>query len=157
GLEGEGAAISTKTVDQPASVTDLTYRGHLVLQLRSGANTFIPFLLAGGGMMQIYKTDAISLVKDRDPIAYGGIGFKLRSSGAWALRFDVRGQFEKSRDTTKKFTNDFEGLLALGKEIGGHDGRKVATPPPTEQREAPAPVKDSDGDGIPDNVDKCPN
>jgi OOP family OmpA-OmpF porin len=159
GLEGEGAAIPTKTVDSPADVTDITYRGHLVLHIRSGSNTFIPFLLVGGGMMQIYKTTAITLVKDRDPVAYAGIGFKLRSGGGWALRLDFRGQFEKSRDTTKKFTNDFEGLLAFGKEIGGHAQRKVATAAPVEEqpREGAPPAKDSDGDGIPDSVDKCPN
>jgi len=160
GLEGEGALIPTKTVQEPGSVTDITYRGHLLLMFRAGSadNHVIPFLLVGAGMMQIYKTDAITLTKDHDPVAYGGLGIKLRSGGGWNLRLDVRGQFEKSRDLSKRFTNDFEGLVSLGKEFGGHGERKVATAAPaTEQREARGSAKDSDGDGIPDDVDKCPN
>src|ERR1051325_4064327 len=37
GIEGEGAFIPTKAVDDPQTVQDITYRGHLMLMFRAGS------------------------------------------------------------------------------------------------------------------------
>src|SRR5262245_37207543 len=61
GLEGEAIGIPTKASSDSSSITDLSYRGHLLLEFRAGSadNAFIPFLLVGGGILQVYKTSAL--------------------------------------------------------------------------------------------------
>ena len=150
GLEAEGGFIPTEIRDVTQSVSVLTYRGHLVLQLRA-ANpdaVFIPFILGGGGAFQVLESDDETLVgKDTDEVGYGGVGFKLRSDSGFGARFDARLLFPPSSKDDFAAT-DFEALASIYYEFGR--AKKEAPPPPP-----PAP-SDADGDGLTDDVDQCP-
>ena len=183
GIEAEGAVIPSEARKQVFDVWTVTYRAHLVFQLRAEEpNRFIPFVLAGGGAFTIVdnsgsKNDA-DIAKDTDLAFYAGLGAKLRVDNGWGLRLDARLLFPpSSRDNG--VTTDFEALLSIYKEFGRPkkaeakavdndpdkdgivgDADKCPNEPEDKdgfQDEDGCPDPDNDGDGIPDAVDKCPN
>lgn len=103
----------------------------------------VPFLAAGIGGTSISKPD-----KDETSpsLNYGG-GVKYSVSENWDLRGDVRHilVFDK---IDKVFSN-LEYTVGLTYLFGA---KKAA---PAEA--APPPAVDSDNDGVPDNLDKCPD
>jgi OOP family OmpA-OmpF porin len=155
GIEVEGLGMPTKDRTFGQSVFVLAYRGSLVYNIAPGqiaGGKLTPFVLVGAGAMQVVSATADSSVysvrKDTDFAFHGGVGLKFAVSDLLQLRLDGRGLGVPS---TKKqsFTPDFEVLASLAFTFGGE---KAAPPPP------PRPlVKDSDGDGIEDANDKCPN
>jgi len=183
GIEAEGAVIPSEARKQVFDVWTVTYRAHLVFQLRAEEpNRFIPFVLAGGGAFTIVdnsgsKNDA-DIAKDTDLAFYAGLGAKLRVDNGWGLRLDARLLFPpSSRDNG--VTTDFEALLSIYKEFGRPkkaeakavdndpdkdgivgDADKCPNEPEDKdgfQDEDGCPDPDNDGDGIPDATDKCPN
>jgi outer membrane protein OmpA-like peptidoglycan-associated protein len=146
GVEGEFGFIPTESRQGVFDVWDITYRGHLVLQARARnpENKLIPFVLAGGGAMQVVHTQNSNLIgKDTDAELYFGVGLKYRVDNGWGLRIDGRMLFPPSSEN-KSVTEDFEVLLSIYREWGRKEIHKPVGP------------KDSDGDGITDDVDKCP-
>ena len=145
GIEGEFGAIPSEARSAVFDIWNLVYRGHLILQFGAGNpdRKFIPFILGGGGGMQVvYTKRADVIAKDTDAEAYAGIGFKYRVPHGWGLRVDGRILFPPS-STSSGPTVDYEGLLSIYKEFG------------RDEKSAPE-SKDRDGDGINDDVDKCP-
>ncbi|MDB4953946.1 MAG: OmpA/MotB domain protein [Myxococcales bacterium] len=150
GIEGEFGVIPSEARQQVFDVWNITYRAHVIAQFRAEKpeNKLIPFVLAGGGAMQIVDTKQPSVIyKDTDPEFYAGIGAKYRVDNGWGLRVDGRILLPPSSSGTG-VTVDWEALLSIYKEWGRKEVEKVVAPPPGP--------KDTDGDGITDDVDKCP-
>jgi OOP family OmpA-OmpF porin len=150
GVEGEFGVIPSESRNLVFDVWNITYRGHVIVQFRAKdpANKLVPFVLAGGGAMQVVSTgNSDAIRKDTDGELYAGVGIKYRVDNGFGLRADARILFPPS-STSTSFTEDFEVLLSIYKEFGRHVVKKELPP---------AGPKDSDGDGIPDDKDKCPN
>jgi len=83
-----------------------------------------------------------------------GVGLKRDLSHSWNIRADVRGfdNIDQGSDTDD-FGTDFAFQLALTYSFfGKHGAAPVAAPKPT-----PVKIIDTDGDGVPDTADACPN
>jgi outer membrane protein OmpA-like peptidoglycan-associated protein len=149
GIEGEIGVIPTESRTLVFDIWNLTYRAHLIAQFVSAdpAIKLVPFALAGGGAMTVVdskNTDVIA--KDTDAMLYVGVGAKYLVDNGWGLRADARLLFPPSSAGNGP-TIDFEALLSIYKEFGRKEVEKVVV------AEAP---RDSDGDGITDDLDKCP-
>ena len=184
GVEGEFGVIPSEARKTVFDVWNVTYRAQVVAQFRTQDPQvkLIPFVLVGGGAMQIVdnggsKNDP-QIAKDTDGMLYLGGGIKYRVDSGWGLRADLRLLFPPS-SKDNGFTEDFEALLTIYKEFGraapkaappvdddpDHDGiRGAADKCPNDpedkdgfQDEDGCPDLDNDGDGIPDAKDKCPN
>ncbi len=159
GIEGEFGVIPTEARQMVFDVWVIDYRAQLIGQYgaEDPNRKLIPFAVVGGGAMSIVSSGNEDVICggsgggpfhcDTDPEMYAGIGAKYRVENGWGLRADARILFPPS-SANNGVTVDYEFLLSIYKEFG----RK----PPTKAEEKKGP-KDSDGDGIPDDVDKCPN
>ncbi len=148
GVEGEFGVIPSESRAQVFDIWNITYRAHLIAQFgaKDPHHKLIPFVLFGGGAMQVVSSKQEDIIaKDTDAELYAGIGAKYKVDNGWGLRVDGRILFPPSSSGSGP-TVDFEALLSIYKEFG----RKEAEQP------APAGPKDTDGDGINDDVDKCP-
>jgi OOP family OmpA-OmpF porin len=185
GVEGEFGVIPSEARQTTFDVWNIAYRAQFVAQFRAENPDvkLIPFVLVGGGAMTIVdnggsKNDA-QIAKDTDAELFVGAGLKYRVDNGWGLRLDLRLLFPPSSKDSS-FTEDFEGLLSIYKELGrqppkpppppvdddpDHDGiRGAADKCPNEPEDKDGfqdadgcPDLDNDNDGIPDAQDKCPN
>jgi OOP family OmpA-OmpF porin len=186
GIEGEFGVVPTEARRTVFDVWDITYRAQAVAQFANvdPKGKLIPFVFVGGGAFQIIdnggaKNDA-QIFKDTDALLFAGAGVKYRVDNGWGLRLDARILFPPS-SKDNSFTEDFEALLSIYKELGRAKVVKVepkvvdndpdkdgivgaADKCPNEpedkdgfQDEDGCPDLDNDGDGIPDTADKCPN
>ena len=98
------------------------------------------------------------VTSSKDTIGNLGLGAMYRINDALSLRGEAR--------AIRNFDNNWwEGMALAGLEVvlGGHLAPTVAVPPMEEPQVAPTPVVvvesdlDSDGDGVPDSIDQCPN
>jgi outer membrane protein OmpA-like peptidoglycan-associated protein/outer membrane protein W len=152
GLEGEIGLIPTEAVSATSDVWLLTYRAHLAAQFGAAnpATKVVPFVVLGVGAMTVLDSKADTISKDTDELFYVGAGLKYRVGNGWGLRADLRVLFPPSSQS-EFATVDFEGLVSVYKDFGHRAAPVEEGPPP------PPPVVDSDGDGIPDDVDQCPH
>jgi OOP family OmpA-OmpF porin len=169
GIEAEFGVLPTnaRVENNHYSLTDLTYRAHVILQF--GGTDFdkklVPFVLAGAGAFSIVSANNKSVQPnnyaefighDTDPVEYMGAGVKYRISPKWGLRGDLRLLLPPS-STSTGVTTDFEFLISVYADFARH--RPVThdvTPPPPPP---PVPVvvdDDPDKDGIKGDADKCP-
>ncbi|HEY0250939.1 MAG TPA: outer membrane beta-barrel protein, partial [Kofleriaceae bacterium] len=148
GVEGEFGLIPSESRSLVFDIWNITYRGHVIAQFGASDpnRKLIPFVLVGGGAMQVVdsKNEGV-IAKDTDAMIYAGIGAKYRVDNGWGIRADGRILFPPSSSGDGP-TVDWEVLLSIYKEFGRKEAEKAPTGP-----------KDSDGDGIPDDQDKCPN
>ncbi|HEU4729206.1 MAG TPA: OmpA family protein [Kofleriaceae bacterium] len=185
GVEGEFGVIPSESRQTVFDVWNITYRAQAVVQFRAEdpQAKLIPFALVGGGAFQIVDNGGSKndnqIAKDTDAVLYLGGGMKYRVDNGWGLRADLRLLFPPS-SKNDSFTEDFEALLSIYKELG----RETPKPPPPPVDNDPdkdgivgaadkcpndpedkdgfqdddgCPDPDNDGDGIPDATDKCPN
>jgi len=122
---------------------------------------FAPYVLAGIGL---HRADRNVGGTENSPSASLGAGFKFRlGDSPFSLRteFRVRRAFESDQDY-----NDIIGTLGLQYSFGGGADSTRAIPLAAEPAEAPvAPAEpaapaapaDTDGDGVPDGIDRCAN
>ena len=152
GVEGEVGVIPSETRGMSlADVWNLTYRAHLIAQFGAAdpAKKLVPFVLVGGGATQVVDSKNEDIIaKDTDAAMYVGVGAKYRVDNGWGLRVDARLLFPPSSSGNGP-TLDFEALLSIYKEFGRKEVEKVV-----EVAKGP---NDTDGDGMTDDVDKCPN
>jgi OOP family OmpA-OmpF porin len=122
---------------------------------------FIPFLAAGlGGMRFSYDEDGRG--KDADLIADWGAGLKFFLARGIALRVDARHllNLKKANDVDSSFFYTAGLVLVFGGKELKAPAPVIETPAVVEPEPLPAfesPFFDSDGDGVPDNLDKCPD
>jgi outer membrane protein OmpA-like peptidoglycan-associated protein len=158
GVEGEVGLIPSEGRDQVYDIWNLTYRAQIVAQFRAAnpANKLVPFILVGGGAIQVVSTDgagkANPIEKDTDEVLYAGVGAKYRVDNGWGLRLDGRLLFvpaavDSDDMPSDGFTQDWEVLLSIYKEFGRKKVEKVVETPPD---------LDPDKDGILGEADKCP-
>ncbi|MGE3458415.1 MAG: OmpA family protein [Kofleriaceae bacterium] len=155
GVEGEFGVIPSEARSMLFSVYNITYRGHVAVQLRAKdpANNFIPFVVAGAGILQVYQSDEADVIaEEKMVVPYAGIGAKYRAANNWGLRADARVLFPESSDPDSSRALDFEALLSLYREFGRPE--KVEEPPPPPP---PGKDEDPDKDGIAGAADTCPN
>src|SRR6185503_11699419 len=93
GVEAELGTIPSEAREEVYDIWNLTYRAHLIAQFRADnpSNKLVPFVLVGGGAMQIVDTKgenkgANSILKDTDAMVHAGIGVKYRVDNGWGLR-----------------------------------------------------------------------
>jgi OmpA-OmpF porin, OOP family len=103
----------------------------------SGKN-WIPFLALGAGGVIVNGGPSA----DKNPMLDYGVGLKYFLEDYLALRVDVRHMLVYSNVNTH---NDVE----LGIGVSYYFGK--------ERKKTPPPLPDSDGDGVPDELDKCPD
>jgi OOP family OmpA-OmpF porin len=160
GVEGEFGLIPSEGRENVYDIWNVTYRAHAVAQFRAAnpANKLIPFVLLGGGALQVVSTDGENMdnpiLEDIDEMIYAGVGAKYRVDNDWGLRLDTRTMFvpasvDGDDEPTDGFTLDYEVLLSIYKEFGRKQVEKVVEPPP--------PDLDPDKDGILGDTDKCPS
>jgi len=112
----------------------------------------VPFVAVGVGGIHYYKYNEDTTEGKDNKIAFDyGLGVKYFLAENWALRADVRHVIPIDTDFDRDtMHNNLLATVGLTFAFGGE--KKVVAPPPE-----PAPVVlDSDNDGVPDNLDKCP-
>ncbi len=167
GVEAEVGVIPTEARETGFGVIDLTYRAHLVAQLRAKVptNKILPFLLVGAGALSVVSSNNVNFRNDRartitsdtDATYYFGVGVKVRAGRQWGLRADVRVLAVPSSENTqppdpdtKKTTADFEAMVAIYADFarGPAATRGMHRPPPSDD--------DSDHDSVLGVADLCP-
>jgi len=148
GFEAEGGAMPSK-LDDGAGALPFTVRGHVVAQL--GRWSVTPFVLIGGGMIGV--NNAGPLGTDIDPALHFGGGVKVYINRWLLLRLDLRDVVTHMQGVDNTFeSHNFEAVLGLSVSLNRRN---------TPRRPAPVAVAagpgDRDGDGIPDDVDACPD
>jgi len=119
--------------------------------------TIVPFLAAGTGTF-VFKSDREGSSADPDIAVDYGLGLKWFFVHDLALRADVRHAigFKQIDDSYNVLLYYFG--LTYEKREREMAAVPVEAPPPAKEiaPAAPAPPIDSDRDGVPDDVDKCP-
>jgi OOP family OmpA-OmpF porin len=130
--------VSTELEQGGGNVRSLGYRLDALYHFMPDKK-FVPFIAAGVGGTTLRYPEGMKNETD-SLFNYGG-GIKYFFTDALALRADIRQLlvFDGGR-------SDFEYTIGLTFLFGG----KIAAA-------APPPVLDSDRDGVPDNLDKCPD
>jgi OOP family OmpA-OmpF porin len=139
GVEGAFDYVPTKSKVASGDVKAYGARLDALYHFRY-KESLVPFLAAGLGGTMIDYPWGIKENGNHFLFDYGG-GLKYFLSDDWALRADIRHLlvFNGGRQ-------DWEFTLGLSWLFGG---MRTAPPPPA--------VVDSDGDGVPDDLDKCPD
>ena len=184
GVEAEAGIIPTEPRQLVFDVYSLAYRASLVYQFRAANadNRIVPFVLAGGGALQIFDSaNETQIMKETNVAFHLGVGAKYRTQNDWGVRLDARALLVPSSEGGQ--TQDFELLLSALQgvrpaEEGGREGPapahrrgsgqgrhhrrggSSARPSPrtsmASRTSDGCPDPDNDGDGIPDATDKCP-
>jgi OOP family OmpA-OmpF porin len=176
GIELDFGVIPSEARQMVIDVWNITYRAHLIYQFRAANpdNKVVPFIFGGAGVMQVVSTQNRDLLGgncgndlgpldqlpskaqclDADGMFYVGFGAKYRVDNGWGLRGDVYVLFPPSSHdkgpvwfdgSPRGGIGDAEFVLSIYKEWGR---------PKKQEKKA---SNDKDGDGIPDDVDKCPD
>ena len=129
------------------------WRAHAIVRL-AGWQKAQPHLVAGVGGETIASSSPF-MAKETDPQLYWGPGVAVPIVGRWLVRVDVRHGIMASRDSGA--TSTIELQLGVATTFG-----LPARPLPRPTETAPnagelADEVDSDGDGLPDRVDRCPH
>jgi outer membrane protein OmpA-like peptidoglycan-associated protein len=117
-------------------------------------------VLLGVGAITVASSSPY-MARDTDPVGYAGVGMSFVLAGRWQLRVDGRQGVMPGRETSTTRVTELQ--LGLTAAFGG-----VARRPESELRPVVTPgasgvgaptreaTKDSDGDGLPDRLDRCP-
>ncbi|HZL17708.1 MAG TPA: OmpA family protein [Polyangia bacterium] len=150
-IEGEALGMPTKDNQLGKSLFLDSLRIHLRYSIVI-PGPVTPFVLAGVGNTTVLSTGGngsyTAIKKDTDTDFHFGVGVKYAFTDRVHLRLDGR---VIAAPNTKKdgFSPDYEATIGFGVVLGGHH---PAPPLPVVQLQ-----KDTDGDGITDDLDKCPN
>jgi OOP family OmpA-OmpF porin len=153
GLEAYGHWVPTEinnTANDGEKVNVYGYGVEGIINLLPDS-AFVPFFALGVGGIHYsrYSQDTTDREDNKITGDYG-LGVKYFLSDNWALRADVRHIIPIDTDFDKDTMHN--NLLATVGLTFAFGGEKPAPPPPP-----PEPViLDSDNDGVPDNLDKCP-
>lgn len=143
GIEAEAAVGTTSTKDGVQSYP-WALRGHVIGQLPLWRVT--PFAVIGGGRIGNVSNQ---IGADSDPLFHFGAGAKVFLTDDAMVRLDIRDNMhQKNNASDGTLTHSPELMVGVSLTLGRPT--KVAAA-------APCLPEDSDGDGIVDRADKCPN
>jgi outer membrane protein OmpA-like peptidoglycan-associated protein len=150
-IEGEALGMPTKDNQQGKGLFLSALRIHLRYNIII-PGPVTPFVLAGVGNTSVLSTSGdgsyTAIKKDTDANFYVGLGAKYAITDLLHVRLDGR-LLAAPNVTNDGFSPDWELTAGFGVTLGGHE---PPPPPPVVQL-----VKDTDGDGITDDKDNCPN
>jgi outer membrane protein OmpA-like peptidoglycan-associated protein/opacity protein-like surface antigen len=150
-IEGEALGMPTKDNQLGNSLFLDSLRIHLRYSIVI-PGPVTPFVLAGIGNTTVLSTKGdgsyTAIKKDTDTDFHFGVGVKYAFTDRLHLRLD--GRIIAAPNVKKDgYSPDYEATIGFGVVLGGHH---PAAPLPVVQLQ-----KDTDGDGITDDLDKCPN
>ncbi len=156
-IEGSGAYTDTKYDNGNGSTNVYRYGGELLYHFIPQTR-FVPFLAAGLGGITYEGREGVANADRTDVMLTAGGGVKLFLADRFALRADGRNIFSFNDSL-----NHQEVTAGLDFQFGG--GKPAPAPVKAEPKPEPKPEPkkvvaaplDSDGDGVPDNLDKCPD
>ena len=169
GAEAEGSISPTRTRNDSTRDNILGYRAHVIgTFLHSGYVR--PFALVGYGALSAFPAPSIAddgqtypRYRDTDGFFHFGVGAKFPITDMFGLRLDGRvmapavhrPQDRHGRQRNRLRRSRLGGAAERLRRIRRRKAAAAPAPPPPQRR---AQVdKDTDGDGIPDSIDKCPN
>ena len=119
---------------------------------------FTPFVLIGGGGM----FDDVHPRANGGPSGYVDAGVGLTTGTFWHNRIRLRGEVRASHDfiSTPEHNGFTDFRAGIGLEIPFYELKPVhlaPVEPAVQVVKVPTGLEDSDGDGVVDAVDKCPN
>jgi OOP family OmpA-OmpF porin len=144
-VEGEFALMPTSMRDGDADVMNFGLRAQGLAHFMEGK--LRPFALLGAGVSIGAVSDAPRVRDDTDFVIHAGGGVKYAIGDSWGVRGDVRILLPPS-SANESLTTDFEILIGGYKTFGTAEVAKLVTI---------ITPKDTDGDGLMDDEDKCPN
>ncbi|HUH04193.1 MAG TPA: OmpA family protein [Kofleriaceae bacterium] len=145
-LEGELGFIPAETRNSEVDTVTIAWRAHVLGHFTGPDQRLRPFAVLGAGALQTARAEK-TVDKDVDAVLHAGLGAKYRIGERWGVRLDGRILLPPSTEDDS-FTTDFEVLLGAYTHFG-----KTAAPV-----SAPAPARvDTDGDGLYDDEDECPD
>jgi OmpA-OmpF porin, OOP family len=151
-VTAEGEAMVIPTRDDVLNDSAMVYgvRAHARVDLLT-TGAIRPFLVAGMGM-HVLRSSSPQMSNDVDRSYHWGAGVRYSLNDRVDLRLDARHLIVPDR-TFNGATSDFELTAGATYKFGVVPTyRPLPAPLP-----AAAPAGDRDFDGIPDNVDKCPD
>ncbi|MGO9290755.1 MAG: OmpA family protein [Polyangia bacterium] len=159
GLEAEVDGTPTKTRDGQTSMWVFGYRGSLIVNL-TDSYEFQPFILAGYGGLTSLVSDTTVVPSSTWGFMHAGLGFKIGFTPWTGLRVDGRimapwtalSPVIPQGNRIGYSGPDFEVLGSLFVNFGEIEKVHIYSTVIKEPK-----IGDRDGDGIPDNIDKCPD
>lgn len=129
------------------------WRAHAIMRV---ASDMVALHLVAGVGGETVASSSPYMRKETDPQFYWGPGVGIPvGDGDWSIRFDVRHGLMAARDGG--LTSTIELQIGVGATFGLPLKKHVT--PPRKDLPPPQPIvdeHDTDGDGIPDRLDKCP-
>jgi outer membrane protein OmpA-like peptidoglycan-associated protein len=126
------------------------WRAHAML--RVDRPNLRPHLVVGGGGETVASSSPF-MAKETDPVAYWGPGMTLAVTERWQLRVDLRHGVMPARETGA--TSTFELQFGVATTFGP-PAQQTRPPEPPREIEITVDDRDSDQDGLPDRLDRCP-
>jgi outer membrane protein OmpA-like peptidoglycan-associated protein len=131
------------------------WHAHALLRLTGDSGllgTVRPHLVLGGGGETVASSSPL-MQKETDPVVYWGLGVTVPVMTDWQLRIDVREGLMPARggSETSTFAVQFGVSTSFGLATRTIPGTRSELPPQVAVHD-----EDTDGDGIPDRLDKCP-
>ena len=138
GIEAERGAMPASLRDGSGKPLIWTGRGHLVGQI--GLWRLTPFAVLGAGALNVASPRS-AVGSESDVAIHFGVGLKYFINYWLMLRLDVRDNLTNRVGVGEGVTHSPEVLLGLSVTLN---------------RQSEKPLRDRDGDGIPDRDDQCP-
>jgi outer membrane protein OmpA-like peptidoglycan-associated protein len=138
GVEVEGGVMPASLRDGSGNPIIWAGRGHLVGQI--GLWRLTPFIVAGAGAMGVASPRS-AVGSETDVAIHFGGGLKFFINYWLMLRLDIRDNLTNRAGVGEGVTHSPEILLGLSVTLN---------------RTKEKPLRDRDGDGIPDRDDQCP-
>jgi outer membrane protein OmpA-like peptidoglycan-associated protein len=139
GVEAEAGVMPSTLRDGSGRPVIWAGRGHLVGQI--GLWRLTPFIVAGAGAIGVASPRS-AVGSEADLAIHFGAGLKFFINYWLLLRLDVRNNLTNRVGVGEGVTSTPEVLLGLSVTL---------------HRKTEKPLRDRDGDGIPDRDDQCPN